>query len=327
MLQCYGEATKKNQYACTIEELQGVYVGIHVKQNATDLKKMVRTMADPTFVPPDNLDATSTDTEMTIWKAKVNMFVKCKDTYHKNKCVLYSIIWSLCSEAMQAKIKSVNNYEDVYNKNDSLLLLAEIKGILYKFKSQKNIYIALDIAKSNFYSSCQGHSKTNAEYMTRFQDSVAVIEHYGGSIGDNGVLYRKELRKIGITQAQASPEQTTTCTACAIEKAHAIAFLQRADAARYLPLTTNLENQFTHGNNQYPTTVTDTYNMLVNFKRPGHEQPRNRNVHTPWSNSPTSQNTTRPGPAQQTEIAFAQTGAPPPIETVQCYNCQAMGHY
>jgi hypothetical protein len=38
-------------------------------------------------------------------------------------------------------------------KSDSLALINVIKGIAYKFESQKNMYLALDGAKHAFYTS------------------------------------------------------------------------------------------------------------------------------------------------------------------------------
>jgi hypothetical protein len=315
VFQCYGEATEKNQYARTVEELE-VYIGTHVKRNATDLKKMVRTMADTELERPTDLSDKCGQTDTAIWKAEVDMYVKQREAYRENKCALFSIIWSQCSKAMQAKIKSASNYETLHDDNDSLLLLAEIKGILYKFESQKNIYVALDMAKSFFYSSRQGQHETNAAYMTRFKDSTAVIEHYGGSIGDDEALVREEIKRL---PSPVTEEQITACTAIAKEKSHAIAFLRRADPVRYTTLTTDLENQFTRGNDQYPTTVTDTYNMLVNYKKPSSSQPRGgRDIPSPGTRTVTE--------PPQGELAFALTAAPD-LSTIQCYNCQVMGHY
>jgi Zinc knuckle len=251
------------------------------------------------------------------------MFVKRKESYRENKCALYSIIWGQCSEAMQAKVKSAVNYETMHDDSDSLMLLAEIKGIAYKFESQKNIYVALDMAKGAFYSSRQAQGETNAAYMTRFKDSIAVIEHYGGSIGDDEALIQEEIKKLGTSKPTAA--QVAACTAR--EKAHAVAFLRRADATRYATLTTDLENQFPRGNDQYPTTVTDTYNMLVNYKRPLSRNPRTRDGHQSPTTAPPNVNQGMPI-TQQTELAFAQTSTGgPPLEGIQCYNCQAMGHY
>lgn len=88
VFQSYGEAVEKNQFSRTVEELE-VYVGAQFKRNATDIKKMIRTMADATFAPPQDLSAAATETETAIWKAEVDMFVKRKDAYRENKCALY----------------------------------------------------------------------------------------------------------------------------------------------------------------------------------------------------------------------------------------------
>jgi hypothetical protein len=69
----------------------------------------------------------------------------------------------------------------------------EIKGIAYKFESQKNIYLALDNTKCTFYAYQQAPDKTNANYMSKFKNVIKVIEHYGGGIGEDQVLVLKEL--------------------------------------------------------------------------------------------------------------------------------------
>jgi hypothetical protein len=45
VFQCYGEATEKNQFARTMEELNS-YVGLHFKNHPADIKKMIKTLED-----------------------------------------------------------------------------------------------------------------------------------------------------------------------------------------------------------------------------------------------------------------------------------------
>jgi hypothetical protein len=52
--------------------------------------------------------------------------------------------------------------------------------------------------------------------------------------------------------------QREDCASSAKEKAHAIAFLHRADTIQFFMLIIDLENQFTQENVQYLVTVTDT---------------------------------------------------------------------
>jgi hypothetical protein len=168
---------------------------------------------------------------------------------------------------MQAKIKSDDSYDTMHEDSDSLALLKIIKGVAYKFESQKNIYLALDDAKSAFYKYHQGADDTNASKM------IEVIEHYGGSIGDDKALVMEELKLAGHDPDTATKKQLTIAKDDAKRKAHAIAFLIRSDNGRYGPLKTDLESQYTRGTDQYPINVTDAYNMLVNYKKPSIGRP------------------------------------------------------
>jgi len=86
-------------------------------------------------------------------------------------------------------------------------------------------------------------------------------------------------------------------------------------------LITDLENQFIRGTDQYPTSVTETFNLLVNYKKPTVVRERNSRRGQEGNGNAGS------APAQE-EIAFVQqANAEPPIEEIQCYNCQQMGHY
>jgi hypothetical protein len=51
-------------------------------------------------------------------------------------------------------------------------------------------------------------------------------------------------------------------------KSIAVGFLKRADRKRYGGLWSDLENLYTRGQDHYPTDLTSTYNMLLNYKAP-----------------------------------------------------------
>jgi hypothetical protein len=115
VFQCYGEGTASNQFARTLEELDG-YVGLHFKHNPADIKKMIRKMTDTVFDMPlapeptpgatETATATVSASAKVFWKQEVDMYFRKKNMYENNKCALYTVIWSQCSEAMQAKVKS-----------------------------------------------------------------------------------------------------------------------------------------------------------------------------------------------------------------------------
>jgi hypothetical protein len=171
VFQCYGEGTASNQFTRTLEELDG-YVGLHFKHNPADIKKMIRKMTDTILDMPPAPEPTpgTTETEaaavsasaQVFWKQEVDMYFRKKNMYENNKCALYTVIWSQCSEAMQAKAKSHDGYDTIYETSDNLTLINVIKGIAYKFESQKSMYLALDDAKHAFYTSYQGADETKA---------------------------------------------------------------------------------------------------------------------------------------------------------------------
>ena len=280
VFQCHGETKEKSQFSRTIDKLQ-IYIGVHMKHGAADLKKMVCTMVNSTFTQPTNISGSAMKTQTAIWQAEVDLFVKRKEAYCENKNTMYSVIWSQCSKAMQAKIKATNNYEDILDNNDSLWLLEAIKGIAYKFESQKSIYVALDNAKGQFYSARQGQNKTSLAYLTRFKDMTAVIKHYGGTVGVDQAFMLKELRQVNITKAKASDAKKRNIWPLLRKKHMPLAFLRCADNNRYALLTTDLENQFTCGNDQYPKNITDAYySVLVNYRRPNSEKDKPKGANT-----------------------------------------------
>ena len=235
---------------------------------------------------------------------------------------LYSVIcWGQCSEAMQAKIKSEKLHDSMQEVDDSLMLIKMIKGIAYKFESQKNIYLALNNVKCAYYAYKQGPDETNANYMSKFKNTIEVIDHYGGTIGEDKALVLKELKSARRNNETTSAKEIETATDLAKRKMHTIAFLKRSDKGRYGQLITDLENQFTRSTDQYPTSVTEVFNLLVNYKKPTAVRERNNRQGYEGNGNAGS------APAQKELTFVQQANAEPPIEIVQCYNCQQMGHY
>jgi hypothetical protein len=168
VFQCHGETKVQNQYTRTLEELDS-YVGLHFKYSPGDIKKMIKSMTDTEQTLPADPKDKASKTEKRIWEKEVDSYCKRKDTYISNKIALYSVIWSQCSEVMQARLKSSKDFESMNDDSDSLALLLEIKGISYRFEAQSNLYLALTHAKTAIYAYQQGPNETNASFMSKFK--------------------------------------------------------------------------------------------------------------------------------------------------------------
>ena len=225
VFQCHGETKVQNQYTRTLEELDS-YVGLQFKYSPGDIKKMIKSMKDTEQTVPSDPTTNASQTEKRIWEKEVDSYCKRKDMYISNKIALYSVIWSQCSEVMQARLKSSKDFESMNDDSDSLALLLEIKGISYRFEAQSNLYLALTNAKIAIYAYQQGPNETNASFMSKFKNYIEVIEHYGGTIGDDDALITEELKNL-----QSSGDSKTdlaTAMLMARNKAHAIFFIRTA---------------------------------------------------------------------------------------------------
>ena len=128
VFQCYGEATKRNQFARTTDKLDS-YVGLHFKHYPMDIKKMIKEMNDVNISPPKDHEESAGKTEVKIWEkeiAEIEMYFTRPEKYN---CALYSVIWNQCSQAMQTKLKSNELFPEIDANSNSLSLLLEIRGI------------------------------------------------------------------------------------------------------------------------------------------------------------------------------------------------------
>jgi hypothetical protein len=104
------------------------------------------------------------------------------------------------------------------------------------------------------------------------------------------------------------------------KKSIAIVFLKIADRKRYVGLWSELESNYTRGQDQYPPALTGAHSLLLNYKPPPSQQQMRCDRH-----------------AHQDEegsgLTFLQNATPVPrmdgatLDRIKCYNCNTLGHY
>ena len=85
---------------------------------------------------------------------------------------------------MQAKIQSLDGYEFTDKTCDCIWLLTQIKGVMFKFEGQKDIFHAHTEASSRLELFKQKDGESSNSFLKQFQAIVEAYEHYGGSIGN-----------------------------------------------------------------------------------------------------------------------------------------------
>ena len=166
------------------------------------------------------------------------MYVSRKERYMENKDELYSVIWGQCSDTIQSKLQSKSTFSDIDKSRDYILLLKEIKGIMYNFESQQYPIMSMDQASVKYFTTKQGQFETLAEYYKRFKTNIEILEHYGANIWYHPSLILKEYRKDGhnnVTINSISNDRSLFKKYGDIVKNRAIAyaFLRGAQRDRY----------------------------------------------------------------------------------------------
>jgi hypothetical protein len=150
---------------------------------------------------------------------------------------------------------------------DSIKLLKEIRALVYTFQSQKYAPQALHEGKRRFYLLSQDKHSTCQAYLERFQNCVDVIEHCGGSIGQEPGLVQKVLEDKGLSAKAPTQDQIWEAQTTAQEVYLAAAFILGSDRNRYGKLLDDLDNDYTQGQDNFPKTVTAAYSQLTNWKQ------------------------------------------------------------
>jgi hypothetical protein len=149
---------------------------------------------------------------------------------------------------------------------------------------------------------------TDAKFLESFQTLVSVITEYGGEIAHNPVGISAALKDKGGGLASITPTELDEARATAKERYLAVASMSAADKSRYSKLTEELGNDYTKDSNRYPKTVTEAYNLIVNYQW---SRPSVRVYNDTEGVAFTNVESTRRSRPRVT---------PPDIATV-CYNC------
>jgi hypothetical protein len=282
VFQCFNESTDLNQFEKTVEML-GEYAAKNFK-HASDLELLIHDLSMPTVEQPAELDEkTATKADIKVYDKELDIYVVRKTKLKDNVKALYAVAWGQCSDAMKAKIKTSDKYEEGRNDSNVSWLLKEIRGVTFGFENQRTLPLSLQLAQQDFYSFKQGSEMSMPMFYQTFKSKVAVLEHYsvGNTFGQDTLL-RQAVRNATPSTPTSTKISDDLVAKQARGQALAQSFLCAADKHRYGPLRVELENQFARGNNQYPTDLANAYSLLVGYPTPQGTAPTTRR-HVPAS--------------------------------------------
>jgi hypothetical protein len=185
---------------------------------------------------------------------------------------LYSLIWGQSTKSTQSKLETHEKFNDCRTAYDSLKLIKILREFVFKSDDRQYKYKAEDQAKRNYYNLRQTLEMSCQEYFGRVRNVVDVIKSLGGSLVDDmhlkDKLPERELRN------GYNAEQLAGARKIIQDKTVAYGILARADRNRYGKLIEEIENDFLNGNNDYPKTPMEAYNLVVNYRSYNNNQKR-----------------------------------------------------
>jgi len=251
-----------HQFADTLKAIAD-----HVGQQYThggDVRFMIENLVDYTFVRPPNPQDNNDQYELESWKKQLDLHWKRRGIYEDNKTKLYSLIWGQSTKSTQSKLETHDEFHDCKMAYDSLKLIKILREFVFKSDDRQYKYKAEDQAKRNYYYLRQTPEMSCQEYFERVRNVVDVIKSLGGSLVDDMHL-ADELPDVRPRNGYTK-EQQAEAREKIENKTIAYGILVRADRSRYGKLIEEIENDYLKGNNDYPKTPTEAYNLLVNYR-------------------------------------------------------------
>jgi hypothetical protein len=268
------DSKQSGSFEATMDLLAN-YVGAKYEHGG-EIRNLIKNLA-PIIIPePADLPTVPapTATQTKIWELKIAAYVKKEDKIADNVRKLYSLVWGQCTDYMKSKLETVSTFQNISDTQDALGLLKEIKGFTYKFENEKYPAQSLVEATDKLHRLFQGKEMTNSQFLEKFKSMVAVIEHYGGSVGMHPKIEQHEIASITKTPWDSSTTYADdiilAAEIAAKERVLACMFLNRADKTRYGDMVIELHNDYVKGKDSYPSTMRAAFTMLTNW-RPKYE--------------------------------------------------------
>ena len=282
-----------DQFIKTTKEIKN-YVGRTYQKYTADFIQAVEdlTLVDP--VAPANPDPNNT-LAVELWKLEIKEHRDRVHHYDDFRAGLYNVVLGQCTDALEDRLKSHPDFPAAANNGIALLVI--IKRLTYTFEERRKLADALNDVKEGFYTLRQGRHTSLQRYHELFLAQVQVMDEVGVSIADEALLNQVAIAN-GHVDAAGAAEPTDADRAAAREQSLAVKFIRGANS-QHQEYLVHLRNSFLDGQDVYPDTLHEAYNILQRRE----------------TQSTTTRDVGNDG------LAFANAGE------VRCYNCGELGHF
>jgi hypothetical protein len=245
-----------------------------------DVSEAVRNMAPVTIVvpPPPQGKPDPNDVskllpvdkiELYLWKQEYARASKKKNEYVDHLSKAYIVIIQQCSVALRDNLKADKTFPPVRYNQDPLALLKLIQGLCCLYDSKVQSVMATVASHKRLYTYYQRDGVDNHTYQCEFMSFVETIETYGGlgAVGEIPTFLKDKIKVLhaqGLIADATNPTDNKRALAVGAVRQVYLAVLMLSGANRdcFSLFRTDLQNQFSYGNNLYPKTTDQCLSLL-----------------------------------------------------------------
>ena len=290
-----------------------------------DLMPILEYMKDPTSSieddEPKDLSVDDLKSEVKRWmkQEEVKLHIKRLKALENNQEKLYAIMWGQLTHGLQEIIKGDDDFVYKDTTFDSIWLLQKAKLTSSGVDSKANKHLTFVQALTSFCTIQQGQSESNDSFRQRIDAAALTLGLAGGStvLCSPGLLISKDENNPSEKEIQVE-----------IEKVKAMVMFLRSDVNRYGTLQDDLSLSVYKGRDEFPVTITATYDLLQHTAGA-------LKIKQSFGNR---LNRFRFRKNNQRSVTFLQTNNPNVSEAVPgndgklythitCHNCNTPGHY
>ena len=253
-----------NQYHNTVEVLRQ-YVAKEYEMGRELMALFLPTPTQPAVAePPDDPTPTGRTTDGALklttrdtktFELSIKRYLEQEDQLKDDMHSLFYVVLGQCDKAITAKLESIDGYTTQAAQGNCLWLLQHVRATMNQFDSGQYPYVALFQARRRFYNLSQG-KKTVTEYYHAFKTEYDTI----------GLLHGwppLDLESDAGVQPGVTDKSDADTQAAIHQREVATYFILGTDKNRFGKLQHDLQDNFARGTNQFPTTLTAAYNLLL----------------------------------------------------------------
>ena len=207
---------------------------------------------EETFDADGNVICESNDFDKEFHRTQVQQYFKDTRQLKVDMGALYNVIYGQCNKDMRSSIDASDKNETKRQNGDCLWILDHIRSAISRFKDTHYALLSARDALFHFYTLKQ-HQSSNSDYYTTFTRQVETLDR-------NNVWSPPPLALFNDSSVTSTTPEEKRATLK--EMFLATCFLMGSDPSRYGDLVRDLKNQYALGQNNFPRTVLDAFQLL-----------------------------------------------------------------